>query len=125
MKALADHHDDDGTGAYGAVGSSGKSIAGRFFARLWDLDCVLELHLDNAGLLKGSFIVDGEQLEITGALLGPHGEVRGIIRAHNLAEAFAAFQARLAEDGLFLEVNVTDADTGLETARRVIFVRLG
>lgn len=124
MKALADHHDEDDTGTRGSVWTSGVGIAGRFFARLWDLDCVLELHLDSRGQPKGSFFVDGDRLEVAAEWSGPRGAVCGVIRAHQLAECFAVFQARLDEDGLFLEVRVMDAVSGLETATRVIFVRL-
>jgi hypothetical protein len=123
MKALAGDHDEDDAGTCGPAGTSG--IAGRFFAHLWGLDCLLELSPDDAGCVQGSFSADGEPLEITGGSLGPHGELRGVIRAHDLTEPFAEFRARPDADGLFLELDVTDTETGLETTERVRFVRLG
>ena len=131
MGAHADHH-DDGLPALEAArnssqGSDGspERIVGRFFARLWDIDCVLELCLNNAGCIEGLLIADDEPLEIAGGSPDPNGDVRGLIRARSLTEAFAVFQAHLAEDGLFLQVNLADAETGLEIAADVMFVRLG
>ncbi len=132
MRASADHHDEDAPRRASAETDETKLtktnteiIAGRFWARVWDLDCVLELRLDDAGRMQGWFSADGEPLEITGDAPGPDGEVRGLIRAGNLEEMFAAFRARLDADGLFLEVDVTDVETGLETAGHVMFTRLG
>jgi hypothetical protein len=132
MRASADHHDEDAPKKASAETEETKItktnteiIAGRFWARIWDLDCILELHLNDAGCMQGSFSADGEALEITGDSPGPDGEVRGLIRSSNLQEMFAAFRARLDADGLFLEVDVTDVETGLETAGHVIFARLG
>jgi hypothetical protein len=132
MRASADHHDEDApkkasaeTGETKITKTNIEIIAGRFWARIWDLDCILELHLNDAGGMQGSFSADGEALEITGDSPGPDGEVRGLIRSSNLQEMFAAFRARLDADGLFLEVDVTDVETGLETAGHVMFARLG
>lgn len=69
--------------------TSSASITGRFFARLWDLDCVLELQLDRAGRIDGSFIADGESLEITGGSPDPQRAVCGATRAPDLAESLA------------------------------------
>jgi hypothetical protein len=41
-------------------------------------------------------------------------------RASN-SKIFAAFHARLDADGLFLEMNISGPETGLETADRAIF----
>ncbi len=133
MRASDDHHDEDAPKKANQETDNTKVekatnteiIAGRFWARVWDLDCVLELRLDDSGRMQGSFSADGEPLEIVGHSPGPDGEVRGLIRASNLEEMFAAFRARLDADGLFLEVDVTDVETGLETAGHVMFARLG
>lgn len=100
------------------------SLPGRYVACVWDLECVLELHLDSAGRLQGSFSADGEPLLMVIGLIDSHGEVSGLIRAHHLEEIFAKFRARLGVDSDVLEVDVTDVDTGLETAARVLFQRL-
>jgi hypothetical protein len=85
---------------------------------------VFSLHLDASGRMQGSFSADNEALEITGHSPGLDGEVRGSGRASKLNEMFAAFRARLDADGLFLEVDVTDVETGLKTAEHVMFARL-
>jgi hypothetical protein len=128
VKALAGDHDEGGTAATGAGTTemarvSSESISGRFWARVWDLDCVLELRLDEAGRLRGSFDADGEPLEVAGGSPGPDGAVRGVIRAHDLEEPFATFCARPDADGLLLEVDLTD-EAGLEGTERVAFARL-
>ena len=123
MKAPGDQHDS--AGAYGSPKTSSASITGRFFARLWDLDCVLELQLDGAGRFEGSFIADGESLEITSGPPDPQRAVCGAIRAHDLAESFAGFKARLDEDGLFLEVDAIADEMEPESVTRTIFLRIG
>jgi hypothetical protein len=125
VKALAGDHDEGGTAATSAgttemARASSLGITGRFWARVWDLDCVLELRLDEAGRLQGSFDADGEPLEVAGGAPGPDGAVRGVIRAHDLEEQFATFCVRPDADGLLLEVVLTD-EPGLE---RVAFSRL-
>ncbi len=100
------------------------SLPGRYVARVWDLECVLELHLDSAGRLQGSFSADDEPLLLVIGVIHPDGEVSGLIRARHLEEVFAKFRARLRADSDLLEVDVTDVDTGLETAACVLFQRL-
>ncbi len=101
-----------------------SSLPGRYVACVWDLECVLELRLDSAGRLQGSFSADGEPLLMVIGLIHPDGEVSGLIRSHHLEEVFAKFRARLGVDSDVLEVDVTDVDTGLETAACVLFQRL-
>ncbi len=108
---------------------STSSLPGRYAARVWDLECVLELHLDCAGRLQGSFSADGEPLLVVIGLTHANGQVSGQIRARNLAEIFAGFRARLGGDGNDLNVDVTDPDgelesSQLETAAQVLFKRL-
>jgi hypothetical protein len=84
------------------------AFTGRFRGSVWGMSCVLELFVDEAGCVRGSFDADGEPLEVTGAALDQ--TVRGVIRAHSLEERFAAFRARVNADGLLLEVRLGDAD---------------
>jgi hypothetical protein len=91
------------------------AFTGRFWARFWDFDCVLELHLDSAGRIAGSFSADGEALEVTGEVPDACGAVRGVIRARNLADLFARFHAQPVAAGAFLEVVMTnEGSTGLD-----------
>jgi hypothetical protein len=128
VKALAGDHDEGGTVATGSSTTemarvSSLGISGRFWAHVWGLDCVLELRLDEAGCLRGSFDADGEPLEVAGGSPDPDGAVCGVIRAHDLEEPFATFCARPDEDGLLLEVDLTD-EAGPDGAERVAFARL-
>jgi hypothetical protein len=99
-------------------------LNGRYWANVWGIDCVLELHLDDAGHLNGSFEADGDPLEVTGEPVGASGACCGVIRARGLSENFAEFRAEPAEDGLILEVNLTNTEDGLEHEGQVMFTRL-
>lgn len=107
---------------------AGAGLTGRFWAVLWGMDCVLELRLSSSGTLEGSFEADGEQLEVIGSLPAINHEAGrefgGTIRARVLPEAFAAFRARLAPQGLWLELVSNSVEAGLEPAKGVIFERL-
>jgi hypothetical protein len=100
------------------------AFTGRFWARLWDFDCVLELHLDAAGRIAGSFIADGEALDVVGEAPDVSGTVRGVIRARNLTDLFARFDAQQDAEGAFLTVLMNGSDTGWERSERVRFERL-
>lgn len=97
------------------------SLTGRFWARVWDLDCVLELHLNKLGYTEGWFEADGQRLEVSGDAIGASGEISGLIRAANLTEPFASFRARDCRDGVLLELRANGHDSSFE---RVVFVRL-
>ena len=97
------------------------SLTGRYWACVWDLDCVLELHLNELGCIDGWFEADGQRLEVSGGAPDESGEVDGLIRAANLTEPFALFRARADARGLLLEIRTTPEPSSLE---RVIFVRL-
>jgi len=99
-------------------------LAGRFWAVLWGMDCVLELYLNALGTLEGSFEADGERLEVVGSSPPAGGEFGGTIRARGLPEAFAVFRARLTPQGLWLELVSTSAGASPERATGVIFERL-
>lgn len=99
-------------------------LSGRYWANVWGIDCVLELHLDDAGHLNGWFEADGDPLEVTGETEDASGACHGIIRAHGLSEHFAEFRAEPAEDGLMLEVQLANADGNLEHEGQVMFTRL-
>lgn len=120
MKTNTNHHDPQ-IQLPGAV----QAFTGRFWGRIWDIECVLEFHLDDAGQLQGSFDADGEVLEVC---LGPPddtGLVRGVIRAHDLSEPFATFCTRPDGDGLFLEMDLIQGDEpSLEAAQHVVLARL-
>lgn len=99
-------------------------FAGRFWAVLWGMDCVLELRYSASGALEGSFEADGERLEVVGSSPEAGREFGGTIRASVLPEAFAAFQARLIAQGLWLELVSSPVGANPEPATRVIFERL-
>ena len=102
-----------------------QSFTGRFWARLWDLDCVLELHSVSSGKVTGSFSADGEALEVTGAVANSRGAVSGSIRARNLSDLFARFYAQPRADGAFLEVVLTNPEgQGADDSSRACFERL-
>jgi|GEM_PF-1957752 len=104
------------------------SFAGRFWAVLWGMDCVLELRLNSSGALEGSFEADGERLEVEGSspTAGHEAdcEFAGTIRASVLPEAFAAFKARLTPQGLCLELRSNPVGASPEPVTGVIFERL-
>ena len=104
--------------------SSNTKLNGRYWASVWGIDCVLELRLDDVGHLNGSFEADGDPLEVTGETEGASGACHGVIRAHGLSEHFAEFRAEPAEDGLMLEVHLTNTDGNLEHEGQVMFTRL-
>lgn len=103
------------------VRSDWPSLTGRFWAQVWDLDCVLELRVDEAGCLQGSFDADGQRLEVSAGPPDASGQVSGLICSANLSEPFASFRLRQGFDGLLLEVRATGDTDSLE---RVQFVRL-
>jgi hypothetical protein len=112
-------------GRTGQGETTGTGMTGRYWARIWDMDCVLELRLDDAGNIVGSFSVDDEPLKLTGEPPSPNHEVRGVIHARHITEPFATFQARTTEGGLLLEVLLNDADNTPSNTERAVFVRLG
>jgi hypothetical protein len=99
-------------------------LNGRYWASVWGIDCILELHLDDTGRLNGSFEADGDPLEVNGETEDVSGACHGVIRAHGLSEHFAEFRAEPAEDGLMLEVHLTNTDGNLEHEGQVMFTRL-
>ena len=46
------------------------SLTGRYWACVWDLDCVLELHLNELGCIDGWFEADGQRLEVSSGRAG-------------------------------------------------------
>ena len=99
-------------------------FAGRFWAVLWGMDCVLELYMSASGTLEGSFEADGERLEVMGSSPAAGREFGGTIRASVLPEAFAAFRARPTPQGLWLELVSSPLGASPERATEVIFERL-
>jgi len=97
------------------------NLTGRFWAHVWDLDCVLELHLNELGYTEGWFEADGQRLEVSGDAPDASGEVSGLIRAATLSEPFALFRARADAQGLLLEIRTAPDTSSLE---HVVFVRL-
>jgi hypothetical protein len=103
------------------VRSDSPSLTGRFWANVWDLDCVLELHLNEMGHTEGWFEADGQRLEVSGDAPDERGEISARIRAANLREPFALFRARAHGQGLLLEIRTAPEPSSFE---RVAFVRL-
>lgn len=110
-----------GTPAGQPIPSARVNLTGRYWACIWDLDCVLELHLNKLGCTEGWFEADGQRLEVSGGAPDASGEVGGLIRAANLTEPFAFFRARADAQGLLLEIRTAPEPSSLE---RVVFVRL-
>ena len=96
-------------------------LTGRFWACVWDLDCVLDVHLNELGCIKGWFEADGQRLELSGGAPNSSAEVGGVIRAANLTEPFAVFRASQHAQGLLLEIRSTGDPS---SAEQVVFVRL-
>jgi hypothetical protein len=112
------------SGFVGDGKSDALAFTGRFWARLWDFDCVLDLRVNSAGTITGSFIADGEALEVVGEAPDLSGTVRGVIRARNLTDLFARFDAQQDAEGAFLTLVMNGSDTSWERTERVRFERL-
>jgi hypothetical protein len=105
VNAFPEGHEEAGDSSVQAT-----TITGRFRGSIWGIACILELHLDEAGRLRGALDADGELLEVTGDVPDALGGVWGVIRARVLEENFAAFRARADVSGLLLEVRMTEAE---------------
>lgn len=101
-------------------------LPGCYRAQLQDTICDLELNLDQSGCLSGSFLADGENLEITGGLPSAFGEVYGVIRERTTGETVAAFRAVPHLRQLILEIDTPNAHNVMElgNAERILFERL-
>jgi hypothetical protein len=98
-----------------------SSLTGRYWAHVWDLDCVLELLINELGCVEGWFEADGQRLEVSGGAPNAGGEISGVIRAANLSEPFASFRVRAEARNVRLEVRTAGDPVSLE---HVVFVRL-
>jgi hypothetical protein len=102
-----------------------QTLAGRYAASIQDVDCKLELHLDDTGCLAGAFIADGEHLKILGGVPNAYGEVFGLILEPS-GDILAVFRAAPHARNLILEVDTPGASDlmHLGNAERVTFKRL-
>jgi hypothetical protein len=102
-----------------------QTLAGRYAVSIQDVNCTLELHLDDTGCLAGVFIADGEHLKIIGGVPNTYGEVFGLILEPD-GNILAVFQAAPHAEHLILEVDVPgEGDLmHLGNAERVTFKRL-
>jgi hypothetical protein len=100
-------------------------LPGHYKAQLQHIDCNLELGLDQSGCLTGSFLADGENLEITGGVPSTFGEVYGVIRERFNLETVAVFRAVPHIRQLILEIDMPNAHNVMElgNAERIVFER--
>jgi hypothetical protein len=100
-------------------------LPGKYKAQLQHIDCDLELGLDQSGCLSGSFLADGEHLEITGGVPSVFGEVYGVIRERISLETVAVFRAVPHIRQLILEIDTPNANNVMElgNAERIVFER--
>jgi hypothetical protein len=100
-------------------------LPGHYKAQLQHIDCDLELGLDQSGCLTGSFLADGENLEITGGVPSAFGEVYGVIRERFNLETVAVFRAVPHIRQLILEIDTPNAHNVMElgNAERIVFER--
>ena len=100
-------------------------LAGSYTARIWQVDCELELSLDQTGCLIGTFTADGETLEVFGGVPSLYGEVYGVIREGRNGETLAVFRAVPQVQALLLEIDLPGPNDLmlLAQAESVVFSR--
>ena len=100
-------------------------LAGRYNAQIWEVDCELELRFDSTGCLIGTFIADGETLEVFGGVPSLYGEVYGVIREGRDGETLAVFRAVPQVQELLLEIDSPGSKDlmKLAQAESVVFSR--
>ena len=100
-------------------------LAGRYNAQIWEVDCELELSLDQTGCLIGTFIADGETLGVFGGVPSLYGEVYGVIREGRDGETLAVFRAVPQVQTLLLEIDSPGSNDLmlLAQAETVVFSR--
>ncbi len=100
-----------------------RSLPGHYAASVQSVNCTLELRLDSTGCLAGSFVADGEHLEIMGGVPNTYGEVFGLIREPG-GDTLAVFRAASHEMNLIFELNTPGgSDMHLGNAERIVFRR--
>lgn len=85
-------------------------VAGTYTAQMGGTDCVFKLWFNQAGYVHGSFEVEGESLEIRGAVSSRSGAVFGFFLDAIGETPVAMFRARPSVAGLSLQVDVPDFD---------------
>jgi hypothetical protein len=102
-------------------------LPAQFTSIINDTECVLELHANTEGRVMGSFIADGEVLEVNGGIPNSFGEVFGLLNAPDLEQPLAVFRANFVGPVL-LEFEVDTPGThdlmALENATRMVFKRV-
>jgi hypothetical protein len=102
-------------------------LPAQFTSIINDTECVLELHANADGRVMGSFIADGETLEIYGGIPNSFGEVFGLLNAPDLEQPVAVFRANFLGPVLLeFEVDTPGAHDlmALENSTRMIFKRV-
>ena len=102
-------------------------LPAQFTSIINDTECVLELHANAEGRVKGSFIADGEVLEVYGSIPNSFGEVFGLLNASGLEQPLAVFRANFLNPVLLeFEVDTPGAHDlmALENATRMVFRRV-
>ena len=102
-------------------------LPAQFTSIVNDTECVLELHANTDGRVMGSFIADGETLEVYGGVPNSFGEVFGLLNASGLEQPLAVFRANFLNP-VMLEFEVDTPGThdlmALENAARMVFKRV-
>jgi hypothetical protein len=102
-------------------------LPAQFTGIINDTECRLELHLNTDGRVMGSFIADGEVLEVYGGIPNAFGEVFGLLNAPGLEQPLAVFRANFLNPVLLeFEVDTPGAHDlmALENATRMVFKRV-
>jgi hypothetical protein len=102
-------------------------LPAQFTGLVNDTECRLELHLNADHRLMGSFIADGEVLEVYGGIPNSFGEVFGLLNASGLEQPLAVFRANFLGPVLLeFEVDTPNPHDlmGLENAEKIVFSRV-
>jgi hypothetical protein len=102
-------------------------LPAQFTSIINDTECVLELYANAEGRVMGSFIADGETLEVYGGIPNSFGEVFGLLNAPDLEQPLAVFRANFLGPVLLeFEVDTPGAHDlmALENSTRMVFKRV-
>jgi hypothetical protein len=102
-------------------------LPAQFTSIINETECRLELHLNANQRVMGSFIADGETLEVNGGIPSTFGEVFGLLNAPGLEQPVAVFRSNFLGPVLLeFEVDTPNLHDlmALENATRMVFRRV-